>query len=329
MGELVVGTAAAAPGRLTFGEIRVGRLADAAPVVIPVMILRGRQDGPALMVSAAIHGPEITGTEVIRRLCREIIDPQTLRGTIVALPIANPFAYRAASWTTPEDGYNLNRTFPGDPRTWLSMRVANLILEHVVRKVQYIVDLHCMCEPSILFSHVHRSEHEDVYRRARGMAEAFGLGIIEQDVRQMQHRAGSLLEAAAGMGIPGITPELQAWRRVHATSVDVGVRGVLNVMRLLEMTDGAVEPQPDGVTVPGVHRWVEIFSNEGGLVEFSCAPGQPVRTGQPVARIRDPFGEVLEEVSSPVDGFLVGYPVFGNQAVRTGELLVFIGTTPR
>lgn len=326
MGELMVGTATGSPGRLAFGEIRVGRLADAAPVVIPVMVLQGVQDGPTLMVSAAIHGPEITGTEVIRRLCREIIDPRTLRGTIVALPIANPFAYRGVSWTTPEDGYNLNRTFPGDPRTWLSMRVAHLIFEHVVRKVHYIVDLHCMCEPSILFSHVHRSEHEEVYRKATAMAEAFGLGVIEQDVLHMQHRTGTLLEAAAGLGIPGITPELQAWRRVHSTSVDVGVRGVLNVMRLLGMIDGAVEPQPAGVTVPGVHRWVEIFSNEGGLVEFSCVPGQPVRTGQAVARIRDPFGDVLEEVTSPVDGFLVGYPVFGNQAVRTGELLVFLGT---
>ncbi len=326
MQTLEVGTVSATRGTIGMGEIHIGRLSDASPVGIPVIVLNGAHDGPTLMLSAAIHGPEVTGTEIIRRICREIINPRTLRGAVIALPIANPFGYRAVSWINPEDGFNLNRTFPGNPHTWISMRVASVIFEQVVRNVNAIVDLHCMCEPSILFSHVHRSGDEDVYRRAMTMAEAFGLGVIEQDVRQMQHRGGTMLEAAAAIGIPGITPELQAWRRVHPVSVDVGVRGVLNVMRLLKMLDGRIEAQPEGVTVPGVFRWIEIFSNQGGLVEFACTPGQPLKTGQAVARIRDPYGDVLEEINSPVDGFLVGYPVFGNQAVRTGELLVFLGT---
>jgi len=291
------------------------------------MVMNGANDGPTVLLSAAVHGPEITGTEVIRRVCREIVDPGELRGAIIALPIANPYAYRAASWINVEDGFNLNRAFPGSESEWITSRLAHAIMEHAVKRADAVVDLHCMCEPSMLWTHVKFAGDEALDRRAMDLANVFGLGVVEQDISRMAHRSGGMLQAAAAHDIPGITPELLYWRRVDPASVAVGVRGTLNVLCHMDMLAGDVEPQdPDVNTFTGIVEWTEIFANEGGLVEFVAMPGDHLEEGQTIARIRNPFGDVLEVVTSPVAGIMLGYPIFNNQAVRTGEMLIFIGS---
>ena len=190
-----------------------------------------------------------------------------------------------------------------------------------------IVDLHCMCEPSMLWTHVKFSGDETLDRRAMDMANVFGLGVVEQDISRMAHRSGGILQAAAAYNIPGITPELLYWRRIDPTSVEVGVRGTLNVLRHMGMLPGdIVSLEPDINTFTGIVEWTEIFANEGGLVEFVAMPGSRLDEGQTIARIRNPYGDVLEEVQSPVSGIMLGYPIFNNQAVRTGEMLIFIGS---
>ena len=111
-------------------------------------------------------------------------------------------------------------------------------------------------------------------------------------------------------------------------SVETGVKGALNVLRALEVIDGEIEPQASRFdSLPGVFRLVEMFSNEGGMAEFVVPPGEPVQSGETIVRIRNPYGDVIEDVKSSSDGFLVGYPVFNSQAVRTGEMLAFIGVS--
>lgn len=327
MAEFQVGTAVAGPGQLGFGSFLVGKLSDSTPVEVPVMVMNGAKDGPILLLSAVVHGPEITGTEVIRQICRELVDPADLHGAIIALPIANPFAYREASWHNVEDGFNLNRAFPGNNSNWLTSRLAHAIMENAVKRADAVVDLHCMCEPSMLWTHIKFSGDESLDNRTVGLASAFGLGLVEQDISVMVHRSGGMLQAAAALNIPGITPELLYWRRVDPRSVKVGVRGTMNILRHLEMLEGEIESHDPGLnTFSGIVDWIEIFANEGGLVEFVAMPGDPLAKGQTVARIRNPFGDILESIESPVDGLMLGYPIFNNQAVRTGEMLVFIGS---
>jgi hypothetical protein len=295
---------------------------------VPAIVVNGRSDGPTLLLSAAIHGPELTGTEVIRQVCREVINPEQLRGAIIALPIANPYAYRAVSWFNPEDGYNLNRVFPGSAGGWLTSRLAYAIMENAVKQSNAIIDFHTSCGPQLVWSILEYDEEKlDLYRRSKELADAFGLGIVEQETKNMPHRAGAITEAAAELNIPAMTVELEIWRRIIPSSVEVGVRGALNVMRKLDMIDGKIEPQTGNPKVfKGVYKWTEIFSNEGGLVEFVKNPGDNVKEGELITRIRNPFGDVLDEVKSPVSGIIFDYPIFNNQAVRSGELMVFIGS---
>jgi hypothetical protein len=295
---------------------------------VPAIVVNGRSDGPTLLLSAAIHGPELTGTEVIRQICREVINPEQLRGAIIALPIANPYGYRAVSWYNPEDGYNLNRSFPGSPDGWLTGRLAYAIMENAVKQSNAIIDFHTSCEPQLVWITLKYDEgKQDLYRRSKELADAFGLGIVQQETKKMPHRAGTLVEAAGDLDIPGIGVEFEVWRRIIPSSVKVGVRGALNVMRKLDMLDGKIEPQTGNPKIfKGVYKWTEIFSNEGGLVEFVKNPGDNVKEGELITRIRNPFGDVLEEIMSPVSGIIFNYPIFNNQAVRTGELMVFIGS---
>ena len=115
---LSVGDVQAAPGEMAFGRLVPGRMAWSQELSVPTIVVNGAHEGPRLWLSAVVHGPEATGTEVIRRVLREELDPTKLRGSIIALPIANPLAFQAATYDTPEDGYNLNRVFPGNrPQT--------------------------------------------------------------------------------------------------------------------------------------------------------------------------------------------------------------------
>lgn len=327
MGKLQVGSAEAAPGEIAFGSLPAGKLSDSSTVNIPVIAINGTQEGPTVVMTAALHGPEITGVEVIRRVCRELVQPSNLRGAIIAIPVANPYGFRTASWINLEDGININRAFPGGDRDWLTPRVAAVLLNNVISKADVVVDLHAMCEPSILFVIVKQTADREAFRKSLDLARLFGLPIAVSVVGQRPaHRAGSLIEVASERGIPGVAPEFQYWRRLVPSSVQVGVEGVLKVLRRLEMIDGEIRPQAALYsTVPSVFRLEEIFSNEGGLAEFVVAPAEPVRQGDTIVRIRNPYGDLLEEVGSPRDGFLVGYPVFNSQAVRTGEMLAFVG----
>lgn len=315
------------PGSAGHGWFKCGELSDSAEISLPVVVVNGSDDGPVLLLVSTMHGPEITGIEIIRRLYREILDPSQVRGGVIGLPIANPYAYRACSWLTPQDGMNLNRAFPGTPDKWATGRLARLILDSVVAKADYILDYHTMCEPTMMYCNVKRTSKVDVADRSMAMARAFGLSVVELVVEaNMEHRAGTMLEAAAFLGKPGLSVELEVWRRMPEHAVTVGTRGTLNVMKHLGILSGELQSQTDVPIVPQTLSWHEIFADRGGLVQFTKKPYQEVRNGEVIARIRDPFGDVLDNVQSPVGGYLIGYPVFWNQAVGTGEMLAFLGS---
>ena len=131
--KLSVGDVTVTPGEIGFGRLVPGKTAWSQELPIPLIVVNGAQEGPRLWISAVIHGPEATGTEVIRRVLREELDPKKLRGSIICTPVANPLSFQAATYDTPEDGYNLNRVFPGSPNGSITQRMAHVIYEQVKR----------------------------------------------------------------------------------------------------------------------------------------------------------------------------------------------------
>ena len=319
-----VGNVAAAPGELKFGSLTCGYLPDATPVSLPLLVMYGKADGPVLLLTGCMHGIEVGGIEVIRRVMREAVDPATFRGAVIAAPILNPFAYWAGRMNTPQDEYNLNRVFPGGPDQLLSHRLADVIVNQIVAKADYLIDLHSNVQPSIPFAIVRRTPDEAVNAAGRKMADAFGITTVLMVLKFEQHRTGTMSDWALAHGIPSIVIELVDSRRLHDPSAKMGVRGILNVMKVLGMLDGKVEPQTEMVVHQGNLTRMELTATKGGLVHRGKEAGEAVRKGDLLAAFYDPYGNVVDELRSPVDGYVLAYPMRESQAVTTGNMVVFL-----
>lgn len=323
--ELCVGDLKVAPGEMAFGRLVPGKTAWSQEINVPLMVVNGAEDGPRLWLSAVVHGPEATGTEVIRRVLRKELDPKTLRGSIIALPVANPMAFQAASYDTPEDGYNLNRVFPGNPRGTVTSRLAHMLFQEV-KRCDFVIDLHANAVPALQFAIIAHAPDQGVVDRSFEIGRKFGITTrlmkVSEESKWATMRSGQLLEFAAIEGIPGIIVELLYWYRIDPLSADVGTRGVLNVMKALDMIDGEIEQQPIRV-FEGELSGAEQTCDEGGLVYMTKSVGDDVVEGETIAIIRDPYGDVLEEIKAPVTGWVTAYPLRKNQNAMSGDTVAF------
>ncbi|MCL5951044.1 MAG: succinylglutamate desuccinylase/aspartoacylase family protein [Chloroflexi bacterium] len=322
-----VGDVDAPPGQIQFGGIICAYLPDATPIKIPLIVVNGAREGPVLLVTAALHGIEIGGIEVIRQLTREVVNPQQLRGAIVAAPILNPFAYHAARMNTPQDEYNLNRVFPGGPDQLLSHRLADLIVSQIVVEADYLIDFHSNVTPAIPFVIVRRTD-PPMFEKCCKMADAFGVTTVEMSQQLEQHRTGSMSDWALAHNIPSIAVELIDTRRLNPAAIKMGVRGVLNVMKALDMLDGKLEEQVELPVRKGHLTRMEITANKGGLVHPAKNAGDSVAKGEVLATLFDPYGDMVDEIKSPVNGFVLAYPLRESQAVATGNMIVFLAFDP-
>jgi predicted deacylase len=322
-GDFRIGTVTAAPGQVGLGAFRAAYLQDSSPVDIPLIVVNGAHDGPVLWLDAAMHGPEVVGAEVIRRVTREALDPAALRGVVVAAPILNPLSYLVHDYHTPQDNYNLNRVFPGNPNGLLSQRLAHLILQEGIMRADYVVNMHANPRPALMFTLVHTGD-DATSAKAQEMAEAFGLTIINVVTKLEPHRTGTIADSAMAAGKPAIVVELVPWRQVDEEGTQAGVRGVHNVMKRLGMIAGPEEPQTGVTTLPGRLTRTEAMATNGGLVTFTRGLADPVRKGEIIALLRNPHGDVVEEIASPVDGWILAYPMMHNQAAATGDFVAFL-----
>lgn len=323
-GIVRVGNVVAEPGQIRFGGITAGYLPDGAAVNLPLIIVNGAMDGPVLMVSGAIHGLELIGPEVIRQLTREVIDPASLRGAIIAAPVLNPFAFHGRGMTTPQDQLNVYYHFPGGPGLSLSRRLAHLILTELVSKADYEVDLHSNMVPSIPFTIMHAASDEKVVAESRRMAEAVGFTLVDQTDGTPAPSSSWMTDWILAAGKPAIVVELIDSRRINPVAARAGVRAVLNVMKVLGMVEGEIEPQKELPVIPGLFSRAEVTADRGGLVHLRKEAGNAVTKGEVLAVLYDAYGELVEEVVSPVDGFLLAYPLRETQAAGTGTDIAFL-----
>lgn len=311
------------PGQRAFGKTVCGELPDGTAVSQPLIVVNGAAEGPLLWLGAGLHGTEIPGMEVIRRVTREVVDPAHLRGGIVAAPLLNPFSYHHHQMLTPQDGYNLNRVFPGHPAMLLSHRLAAQIAR-LAEPCDVYLDFDANPTPAIQFAIVKHSGNDALWERSVALARAFGITTIEMIPTHEQHRTGTFTDLVQEWGKPCLVLELIAWRRFDRVSVEAGVRGTINVMRHLGMLDGAVEQQSGFPIIDGPLSRVEVTANRGGLVHTLKDAGEAIKQGEVIALVRDLWGDVVEEVKSPRDGWVLAWPFLGNQAAATGEILAFI-----
>lgn len=318
-----IGNITAQPGTVAKGKLGSLYLSEGTEVNIPLVVVHGVSAGPVLWLSAAMHGQELSGIEVLWDIASKKIDPKTLKGTVVAAPLLNPFSFNGGTYFNPLDGYNINRVFPGDARGLTTARLAHLVLEEGIKKVDYLIDFHANPEPAMMFTIVKESQDQTMWEKSRAMAEAFGITTVEMVLKFEAHRTGTMTDTAISLGKPSIVIELIPWRRISPVAVRVGVRGVLNVMKSLGMIGGATEKQTETLVIGGRLTRTEITATRGGLVREYKTSGDPVKKGEVIGHIVDVYGDPVEDVVSPVDGWLLAFPLLGNQAVNTGDILAF------
>lgn len=324
MNSFKIGDVSIRSGERVKGKLGTFYLSDGTAVDIPLLAVRGKQEGPILWISAAMHGQEMSGIPIVWKIVNEIIDPEKLRGTVVGAPLLNPFSFNGRTYYTPEDGYNINRVFPGDPNGLLTHRLANLVFEEGVKKCDYLIDFHCNVASSMYFSIIKGKEGEETFKQSRMMAEAFGITTVEMILEHEAHRTGTMTDEAGKIGKPALVIELTPWRAISQNAVEVGLRGALNVMKALGMIDGEIEPQEGVHVIEGKLSRTEINANRGGIVNTLVNVGDPVKKGQVIGKILNGWGEPVEDIVCSMDGWLLAWPMINNQAAATGEHVAFL-----
>lgn len=326
--EIQIGNASAEPGEIKFGNLNGIQLRDSSRVEIPLIVVNGKNPGPALTVISTVHGVEIAGIEILRRVLREEIDCERLSGSVVAIPTANPLAFRGMSYVTPDyDFANLQGSFPGKEDSSTTSRIASQLSE-VVLKGDYFVDLHCVPQFSTPWTIVNLGfGSPETRRKALAMGQSIGFSTIMEKIAFPPPGPETTLGFGMSNEIPTVILETNDWRHFAKPRVDMGVTGLLNVLKHLEMIEGKVEKQPPAAkAIGGLLEGITVTANHGGMVHMEKEPGDEVEKGELVARILDPYGDEVGKAKSPRDGYLIGYFLFYGQAVAEGEDVFYVAS---
>ncbi len=311
-----IGGASILPGTRRTVDIPVSVLSDHTPVTLSAHVVHGRRGGPTMFVTAGIHGDEVIGAEIVRRLLA-IKALGSLKGTLIAVPIVNAFGFLNQSRYLP-DRRDLNRCFPGSPKGSLAARLAHLLMREVVDRCDVGIDLHSAAVhrtnlPQIRIS----AEDHDAARLAR----VFGAPVVLQS----SQRDGSLRAAASDRGVKVLLYEAGEGLRFDELAVRAGVAGILRVLNDLGMIGARGVPRARGQSMLlKTSHWVRAPS--GGLLRVFRDTGDVVSTGEVLAAVSDPFGEREREVVATVDGIVVGRAVM--PIVNEGDALFHIARTP-
>lgn len=292
----MIGGQAVLPGQRCVVEIPVAPTYTQDELSISVQVIRGQKPGPTLFVCAALHGDEINGIEIIRRVVKQI-DVKRLSGTLLAIPIVNVYGMITHSRYLP-DGRDLNRSFPGSAGGSLSARVADTFMQQIVSLCSHGIDLHTGGRHRSNFPQI-RAELDDPV--IAGMTEAFGAPIIIDS----KVRDGSLRACATEMGVPVILYESCEALRFDEVYIRAGEKGVFNVMRHLGML--RARKAKSASKTPIISRSTQWMRAPGsGVHRVLVSLGAMVDKGQLLGVIADPLGEDEVPVESPCTGMIIG-----------------------
>lgn len=304
----------------------VGRLPGGTELELPVLVAEGRETGPTLALLAGVHGDEYEGIRAIPELLREL-DMSELVGRVIAVPICNVPAYQSATRCSPIDGLNLARVFPGRADGTLTERIAHVVTEQVIAHADFLIDLHSAgiqyTMPTLVGYH---ADDTPLGQASSAAARAFGCEVLWGHPPDPT-ATGRTISAAIQLGVPWLYTEAPGAGRTRPEDVACFKRGVVNVMRHLEMLPGEPEIMPVRRHLLGSGNLDRpVVAGVSGYFVADVELLDEVEEGQPLARILDVDGETLEVLHSPRSGcvaMLRGLPMIhagDGAALVTGTL---------
>jgi len=285
-----------APGQRALVDLALPKLNSHTFLSMPVHVIHGKKEGPCLFVSAAIHGDELNGVDIIRRLL-EAKALRRLSGTLIAVPVVNVYGLIHQSRYLP-DRRDLNRSFPGSAAGSLAARVAHVFMEEIVRRCTHGIDLHTGAIHRTNLPQI-RADLDDP--ETDRLARAFGVPVLLNSTL----RDGSLREAATALGIRMLLYEAGEGLRFDEFCIRAGLAGVLNVMRELGML--SKQRRQERETAPFVARssaWIR--ASESGLLRTLVPLGARVQRGDILGFISDPSTGAQHPVAAQTRGVVIG-----------------------
>ncbi|TVQ94497.1 MAG: peptidase M14 [Deltaproteobacteria bacterium] len=305
-----------APGTLSRVSLTLVHDGLGRPVRVPMLVARGRHEGPLLGLTAALHGNELNGIPVIHRLMHRL-DLRRLHGTVVAVLVSNVPGYHREHRGFAE-GSDLNHLFPGEPRGSSPQVYAHRLLDRIVRHFDRLLDLHTASLGRVNSLYVRADMTDPVVARMAYLQRP-------QIILHNPPVDRTLRGAAASLGIPAITVEIGNPQRFHGEfikSTTVGVRAVLAEMGMLAARSLDLGPEP---LICSRSYW--IYTEHGGLLEVHHKIAQPIDEGEPIARMIDVFGDHVATYHAPEAGVCIGHSV--NPVAMTGARILHLGILAR
>lgn len=283
-----IGEMTVAPGTRASVDLPVSVLSDHTPVHLSAEVIHGRRPGPVVFVSAAVHGDEVIGVEIVRRLLRAR-PLERLSGTLIAVPVVNTFGFLNQSRYLP-DRRDLNRSFPGSAHGSLAARLADIFITEIVQRCDVGIDLHSAAVGRTNLPQIRLTPGD---KRLAELGAAFAAPVTMTS----RVRDGSLREAADKAGVDVLLYEAGEGLRFDETAARAGVAGILRVLQHLGMIGGRGVPRARGASVfCDGSSWVRAPS--GGLLRTLKAAGDYVEEGAVLGIVSDPFGVVDHEITA-------------------------------
>ena len=295
--------------RYTISETYLGE-----PIRLPVTIINGEQPGPRVVLTAASHGDELNGIEVVREVAHEW-DHEDLRGTLVCMPVLNPLGFMTQQRYLPIYDRDLNRSFPGQSESTSAKRMAHTIFSNFIAPCDLGLDFHTSTRGRTNLLHVRGNMADPGVAR---LAKAFATNVIIDS----EPPEGSLRGEATAAGVPTITVEMGEAHRFQRGLIDRALAGVESVFAEYGLRATRAVDRPMWRTIIDSEAKTWLRSDVGGLVEMLHERGALVEEGAPICNVTNPFKEESHTVRAPFTGLLVG--VLENPVVYPGNPICHI-----
>ena len=314
---LTIGSEEIYPGETKEIDLFVSKLYDFTEISMPVKVIRGKVDGPRLFVCAAIHGDEVNGVEIIKRLLKHK-SLRKIKGTLVAVPVVNVIGFNGLSRYLP-DRRDMNRCFPGSSEGPLASRLANLFVTEILDKCTHGIDLHTGTQHRINLPQVRACLSDKETNR---LSHEFDVPVI-LDAALIE---GSLRKVASEKNVPLIVFEGGEVLRYNEVAIRTGISGILSVMDALGMIDYKIPKirKVESFVAKGRH-WVR--APQSGMLLIKKKLGSVIKKSDLLGVISDPLGNDKIKVRAKAKGVVIGHTQL--PLVNRGDALFHIATFER
>ena len=314
MTNIEIGDQSVKPGTNAFIELFMARLPSGTEIKLPIHIFRSHQPGPTVLLSGGLHGDEVNGIEIVRRMVYAKHFQRLKAGTIIAIPIINIFGFLNFSRDVP-DGKDVNRSFPGSPTGSLASVVAYTISAQILPHIDFGIDFHTGGASRTNYPQIRISDKDE---KGKEVASIFKAPFTLKS----SLISGSLRRCAYDLGKSVIVYEGGESLRFQELAIDEAIKGTFRVLQHYGMISSSPKVKKESIVLED-SKWIR--ADMAGLFRPFKKSGQLVKENQVLGKITDVAGQYEIEVEAPESGYLIGHN--NNPVVNRGDALFHLGTT--